>query len=132
MISIGTLATETGVSTDALRLYEARGLLRAERRANGYRSFDPAAVGVVQTIRLAQRLGFTLREIADVTDALQDTGLSATEVRSLLAAKLGEVDERIDALTRLRDLLSARLQDACPVAAAGNAPASPGRRRGRR
>ncbi|KMW44054.1 MerR family transcriptional regulator, partial [Ralstonia sp. MD27] len=36
-LSIGDLAAATDVSRDGLRFYEARGLIRARRRSNGYR-----------------------------------------------------------------------------------------------
>lgn len=113
MMRIGTLAAETGVSTDTIRLYEARGLIRSDRRSNGYRAFDSSAIGLIRTIRLAQRLGFTLREVGDVLGTLQEAGLPAERIRALLTSKLDDVDGRIADLHALRSLLQTRLDDVC-------------------
>ena len=113
MMRVGTLAAETGASTDTIRLYEARGLIRSDRRSNGYRAFDPSAIGLIRTIRLAQRLGFTLREVGDVLGTLQEAGLPAERIRTLLTSKLDDVDGRIADLHALRSLLQTRLDDVC-------------------
>lgn len=113
MMTIGKLAAATGVSTDTLRLYEARGLIRSERRANGYRAFDPSTAGLIRTVRLAQRLGFTLREVAEVMEPLQDAALPAARIQEMLTTKLADVDLRIADLNALRSLLQTRLDDVC-------------------
>ena len=118
---IGELATATGLSREALRFYEARGLLRANRTHNGYRDYPPETVALVQYIRLAQQLGFTLAEVGDAVPGLW-TAQGAVEgdpaVAALLQHKLDAIDERIAGLTLLRAELAARLGQACPLAPA--------------
>lgn len=63
-MQIGELALATGLSPDALRYYERRGLLRARRRGNGYREYPLEAVEWLGYVRTAQGLGFSLAEIA--------------------------------------------------------------------
>lgn len=111
---IGKLAHETGVSTDTLRFYEREGLVRADRRANGYRDFPEATVGLVRLIRLAQGLGFSLSEIGALLRGLGD-GLEAEEVATLLQGKLEEIDARIAAMQELREVIAARLTQPCPL-----------------
>jgi MerR family transcriptional regulator, copper efflux regulator len=111
---IGVLARMADVSVDALRLYEARGLIRADRRANGYRDFPDITPDLVRLIRLGQRLGFTLAEIGDVLRGLRG-GLPLDEVRGLLEARIATVDRRIADLQSLRQMLSDRLDAACPL-----------------
>ncbi len=53
-MQIGELAAATGLSRDALRFYEARGLLTARRRGNGYRDYPPEAVEWLCYLRTAQ------------------------------------------------------------------------------
>ena len=60
---IGELAQATAVSRDTLRFYEERGLIAAQRSANGYRHYPSEMVQLVQFIKTAQRLGFSLNEI---------------------------------------------------------------------
>jgi MerR family Zn(II)-responsive transcriptional regulator of zntA len=112
---IGELAQRTNVSTDTLRLYEKRGLIRSERKTNGYRDFDPAMVRIVQLIRTGQTLGFKLRELDSIALAISGTGLSADQTADLLREKLQQVDHRMSELTQLRALLSEILGQACPL-----------------
>lgn len=86
-MQIGRLARAAGVSVDTIRLYEARGMIRADRRANGYRDFTDEALVVVRLIRQGQALGFSLREIAEVLHGLQGE-MSAEAVTDLLVARI--------------------------------------------
>jgi MerR family transcriptional regulator, copper efflux regulator len=64
---IGEIATRSGLSRKALRLYEARGILSAPRRtASGYRSYPADVLGLLAFVGRARRLGLTLGEIAHV------------------------------------------------------------------
>lgn len=64
---IGEVAKEGGVSVQAVRYYEQRGLMPSPaRRPSGYREYPPRAVRQVQAIKWAQSLGFRLDQMADV------------------------------------------------------------------
>jgi len=112
---IGELATAAGISRDTLRFYEQQGLIRARRLDNGYRDYPAEVLMLVNYIRTAQQLGFTLTEIGrklpDIWDAA-DPGPAITEV---LGEKLKEIDARIEALQQLREQLAARVVMACPL-----------------
>lgn len=117
-LSIGDLAAATGVSRDGLRFYEARGLIRARRRGNGYRAYPPEAVELVRYVRTAQQLGFTLAEIGEgMTQVWQQPDTDAA-VTVLLREKLAAIDARITSLQAMRDALAMRLGQPCPLAAA--------------
>jgi len=119
-MQIGDLAAASGMSRDALRYYERRGLLRARRAGNGYRDYPPEAVDWLRYIRTAQALGFTLQEIeADLPLLAQPAGApTAQALQAALAAKLAEIDRRIDGLQALREELARRLaagMSDCPL-----------------
>src|ERR1700760_4060942 len=58
---IGELAARAGVSVQAVRLYEKRGLMRtAARTAAGYRVYEPLDVELLTTITRCKALGLTL------------------------------------------------------------------------
>jgi len=114
-MKIGQLAAVTGVSRDTLRFYEERGLVRARRSANGYRSYDPAAVQLVAYIRTAQRLGFSLAEIGSNLPPLWDAPQSDATVAALLRDKVAMVEARIAELTTLRTELLERAAQICPL-----------------
>src|SRR6476659_5576664 len=108
----GELAKRTGVSADTLHHYEKKGLLAPiEKQDNGYRHYDESAVGRVQMIRRALRLGFTLDELAPLLKERDRGGKPCKSVRSLAAKKLSEIEEQIAALTELRDQFAAILKN---------------------
>jgi len=113
MLSIGELSQRTGASVRSLRHDEAVGLLASQRQANGYRRFDPAAVGVVERIRTLLRNGFTLEEIRPVVSMLgpqpPDLRSICPVVMALYRTKLDELDGRIAALQQIRTGAAARL-----------------------
>lgn len=111
---IGELAERAGVSCDALRLYERQGLIRSDRRANGYRDFSEPTLDLVMLIRLAQSLGFTLSEIGTLIRQM-DGAASQEEVARVLGGKLEEIDARIAGLQHLRGMVADRLATACPL-----------------
>lgn len=117
MLKIGKLAKRLNVSVDTLRLYERRGLIKSERMANGYRVFDPSMERVVSLIKQGQRLGFTLKDMAEISSAMTQGDLPADNVAELLQGKLSEVDQKIAELLELRQLLETLHSQACPLSA---------------
>lgn len=108
-LRIGDLAARAGVSADALRYYERRGLLQPSgRRASGYREYPLEAAGVVHFIKQAQALGFTLGEVEELLRlrsgaARRSAGL---EARDLAVAKIRNIDNKVRMLAALRDALA--------------------------
>ena len=71
---IGEVADAVGMTTQAIRFYERKGLLPdAERGANGYRVYDEALLTRLRFITVAQAAGLTLAEIRSIID-LRDKG----------------------------------------------------------
>ena len=67
----GTVARAAGVNLQTLRYYERRGLIGAPQRSlGGHRLYQPEAVTVVKVVKAAQRLGFSLDEIAELLSTL--------------------------------------------------------------
>lgn len=63
-MNIGELAKRTGLTNSRIRFYESAGLLKTvDRRPNGYRTYPPEAVMVLELITTAQAAGFSLDEI---------------------------------------------------------------------
>ena len=103
----GTLASLVGVSTDTLRYYERRGLLpRPPRDASGYRRYPQAAVVRVRVIQQALDAGFTVEDLARVLKERDAGGAPCRDVFRIARARLDELDERIAALTALREQLA--------------------------
>lgn len=64
IMTIGQLATRSGLTHSRIRFYESIGLLKTvERRPNGYRTYPAEAQRVLELISTAQKAGFSLDEI---------------------------------------------------------------------
>ena len=112
---IGQLAETTGISRDTLRFYERQGLIRARRLANGYRDYPPEVLALVNYIKTAQQLGFTLAEIGRKLPAVWQAADPSRAIAAVLAGKLQEIDARIERLRALREDLALRVALACPL-----------------
>ena len=117
IMQIGELSARSGLSRDALRFYEKRGLIQARRRPNGYRHYHEATLFLLDYMRTAQRLGFTLAEIEAELPSLHAGGLTAARVETILRSKVDDIDARIADLQKLRDDLAGRLAEVCPLLA---------------
>lgn len=113
-LTIGELATRSGVARSALRFYEARGLITAERTAGGQRRYQRAMLRRVAFIRAAQRVGLSLEEIADALATLPE-GRTPTKVdwARLSRSWHSRLDQRIAELERLRDQLTGCIGCGC-------------------
>ena len=112
-LRIGEVAGEAGVNIQTLRYYERRGLVVAPfRRHSGQREYPEAAVARVRVIKTAQRLGFTLAEIEELFD-LAAHRRGTGEIRARAAAKIREIDDRIDRLSAMKAELRELLETEC-------------------
>jgi MerR family copper efflux transcriptional regulator len=104
---IGEVAEHTGVSIQALRYYERRGLLaEPQRRTSGYRQYTREAVQQVRFIKRAQDIGFTLREIADLLTLWGDSAKSCGEIEKRATRALARIDGKLRELERMRVALA--------------------------
>ena len=108
----GEVARRAGVSKDTLRFYERRGLLEPPRRtSNNYRLFPIEVVERLRWIRQALAVGFTIEELARIL-AMRGRGeFPCREVRSLAAAKLAILEQRLQQMMSFRDGLRALLSE---------------------
>lgn len=99
-LDIADVAAQTGLSTRALRFYEARGLLKAKRQDNGRRLYGPEELARLHAICALKRAGFTLANIKSLLDG------HVPQLGHLVAAQLAELDARAAELAATRALLT--------------------------
>lgn len=111
----GQVAEAAGINRETLRYYERRGLLvPPERTLGGHRLYPPETVTVLRVIKAAQRLGFTLDEVADLIEAgAHRHGPPRAGLQERARAKLVEVDAKIADLTLIRQSLQDALDAGC-------------------
>lgn len=110
-IQIGEVAESAGLTTQAIRFYEKRGLIApSARTAGGYRVYSPEVRERIHFIQRAQALGFSLEEIREVL-RLKYGGESPCDcVREMLTKKLAALGKQMAEMKRMRREIQASLR----------------------
>ncbi len=114
MLTIGEMANRSGVATSALRFYEERGLIVAERTEGNQRRYHRSELRRVAVIRAAQAVGLTLAEVSEHLATLP-AGRTPTssDWSRMSAAWRSLLEDRIAALERLREDLDGCIGCGC-------------------
>lgn len=104
-VTIGEAARATGVSEKMIRHYEAIGLLRPARQANGYRRYAEPDLAVLRFIRHARDLAFPLEDIRRLLALWHDRGRASAEVRRLALAHVAVLEEKARVLQSVANSL---------------------------
>lgn len=109
------VATAAGVNTQTLRYYERRGLLdQPSRSPGGHRLYPPETVTTLRMIKAAQRLGFTLAEVADMVEAAHPRSHRMSQaLHERARIKLADVQARIADLQVIASALEAAVDAGC-------------------
>ncbi|UXN74832.1 MerR family DNA-binding protein [Devosia sp. A8/3-2] len=119
LFAIADLAKEFGISTRAIRFYEAKGLLAPER-VGATRIFRRRDRARLILILRGKRLGFSLRDISDYlslydADRSQQVSLLIGKVDERLAslqAQLSDLQTTISELKEIKKLADERIKQA--------------------
>jgi len=121
-LTVGQLATRSGVAVTALHFYESKGLISSQRNAGNQRRYPREMLRRVALIKVAQRLGLPLASIHAALQTLPEGRTpTAADWQKLSAQWKTELDDRINRLTALRDQLTGCIgcgclsMDACPL-----------------
>lgn len=114
LLTIGQLATRSGVAASALRYYEQRGLISSERTSAGHRRYDRSVLRRVAFIVFAQKIGLTLEEVAAELRRLPRNRVPAKAHWAALGKTWkAAIDARIAQLELLRDSLTSCIGCGC-------------------
>lgn len=111
-LTIGSFAREAGVSVETLRFYQRRGLLSEPDKPQGsIRRYGPTDIARVRFVKSAQRLGFSLDEVAGPLTL--DDGTHCDDARRLAELMLVDVRAKLADLRRIEKVLAALVRDCC-------------------
>jgi MerR family mercuric resistance operon transcriptional regulator len=107
-LTIGRFAKACGVNVETVRFYQRKGLLRPPERAQGrIRRYGRTDAERLRFVKAAQRLGFSLDEVAQLLRL--DDGTHCKEAAEIAAHRLGDVQARLADLGRIEAVLSGLL-----------------------
>ena len=116
VLDIRDVVRRTGLTSRALRFYEARGLVRPLRTGSGRRLYGPAELERVQQILALKRAGLSLAQIQRLGH-----GRGSADLAALVRAQLAAIEARSAELAEAKALLLAvqsRIDRGEPVDAA--------------
>ena len=113
-LSIGAVSERTGLAPSALRFYDSRGLIAAERTTGNQRRYPRSSLRRVAFVRAAQQVGLSLEDIAAALDTLpQGRTPTKGDWERLSRSWRSLLDTRIGGLEALRDRLTGCIGCGC-------------------
>ena len=115
-MSIGAMAESSGVNVETIRFYQRKGLLARPNRQRGeIRRYGSKDVARVKFVKAAQKLGFSLDEIAALLK-LED-GTHCDQARAMAEQKLINVRSKLLDLRRIESALEGLVTECCATRA---------------
>ena len=122
MMRIGEAVAALGISADTLRYYEKIKLMpRVQRNGAGVRFYSDKDLSRLRFIKRAQKMGFSLDDIAQLLGFRENPQKAKPKVRELAHHKLTEIEDHLSELGTLRDELRLLTNlcgvnpDGCPI-----------------
>ena len=113
-LSVGDVATRSGVPVSTLHFYESKGLIKSQRSQGNQRRYAREVLRRVAIIKVAQRMGISLGKIQQALAPLPEgRAPSAGDWAKLSRQWKAELDDRIARLTLLRDRLEGCIGCGC-------------------
>jgi len=110
-MNVSELAKEARISPHVVRFYARTGLLKPGRNpSNGYKVFGQNEVKRLRFIRMAQCLGYSLTEIAEMLRRLEDGETPSDLMEKILRERLVEHQEKIELFVKRQALMEQALQ----------------------
>jgi MerR family redox-sensitive transcriptional activator SoxR len=113
-LTIGQLSARSGVSQSALRFYERKGLIAAERSGGNQRRYAPVTLRRVALVQAGKAAGVPLERIRAALDTLPaDRPPTKRDWERLSRHWRAELDTRITTLEGIRDRLTGCIGCGC-------------------
>ena len=111
-LMIGEVAAQAQVHIEMLRYYERWGLLvKPLRSLSNYRLYADDTVQRARSIKAAQALGFSLKEIKELPSLKAAPQASCADIRLRAGAKITDIDEKINLLVAMKQTLSKLVEE---------------------
>ncbi len=113
-LTIGDLATRTGLAVSAIRFYETHGIVSPVRNAGGHRRYGRHDIRRLSFVMAVQSLGFSLDEIAiHLRNLPAHKAPSKADWARISTIIAGKIDERIAKMQGMRARLGGCIGCGC-------------------
>ena len=112
-LTIGEVASRSGVSQSALRFYERQGLIAARRTAGNQRRYPSVTLRRIALVQAGKAAGIPLERIRAALDTLPDQKPTKRDWERLSRSWAAELDERIATLEAIRTRLTTCIGCGC-------------------
>lgn len=114
LLPISEVAARSGFAASALRYYESEGLIDAQRSGGNQRRYERNVLRRLAFIRAASNVGLTITEIREELDRLpHGHAPKRSDWQNISNHWRGRLNERIEALEKLRDNLDSCIGCGC-------------------
>ena len=114
VLTMGEVTARSGFAASAVRFYEDEGLLHAVRAGSGHRRFERSTLRRLAFIKAASTIGLSLQEIREELATLPDNRTpTKADWERISRHWRGRIEDRINALERLRDDLTGCIGCGC-------------------
>lgn len=108
----GELIQNTNITRDTLRYYNRLGFLVPKvSPTNGYKEYSEDDVWMVNFIKSAQGIGFSLKDIKELSEHMKSGECKHKSLLPFLHTRLDEVGEKIAALQKIKKHLRFLIED---------------------
>jgi|SRR5436190_4014764 len=113
-LTIGELSARSGVAPSALRFYEERGLIHADRTSGNQRRYARATLRRVALVQAGRTAGIPLERIRQALDSLpSERTPTRRDWERLSRAWRADIDRRVATLQAVRDRLTTCIGCGC-------------------
>ncbi|WP_323785058.1 Cu(I)-responsive transcriptional regulator [Thalassovita sp.] len=123
-MNIGDVARLSGLPAKTIRYYEDIGLIKPQRSANGYRSFQTSDLHKLAFLGRARALGFSIEDCRQLMTLYEDQSRASADVKHIARDHLKRIDAKLEELQQMRVTLAALVSSCagdnrpdCPILA---------------
>jgi Cu(I)-responsive transcriptional regulator len=108
VFNIGQASKSSGISSKMIRHYEEVGLLGAAKRSqSGYRIYNENDLHILNFIRHARDLGFSIKKIQELLGLWLNKDRASEQVKKIAMEHILELDNKIQSLQSMKEELHA-------------------------
>ncbi|NNE24200.1 MAG: Cu(I)-responsive transcriptional regulator [Rhizobiales bacterium] len=111
-MNIQQAATASGLTVKTVRYYDDIGIMKADRRANGYRDYSAESVHKLAFLQRARSLGFSVDDCRQLMSLYDDKDRASADVKALAQIRIDDINRKLAELNSLKLTLTS-LVTAC-------------------